>query len=83
MEALEQAIPPPPQQQTDPGIDLLVTLAKNGEIDPWDIDIVLVTDKYLKALDQLAHRTLEASGKVRVCRSEVHSLYDAPLARAG
>ena len=57
-EAIEQ---PPPQ--TDPGIDLLVTLAKNGEIDPWDIDIVKVTDKYLKALDQLAHRTLEASGK--------------------
>ena len=51
------------QPQTDPGIDLLVTLAKNGEIDPWDIDIVLVTDKYLQALDQLAHRTLEASGK--------------------
>jgi segregation and condensation protein A len=55
--------PAPLQPQTDPGIDLLVTLAKNGEIDPWDIDIVVVTDKYLQALDQLAHRTLEASGK--------------------
>lgn len=50
-------------QQTDPGIDLLVTLAKNGEIDPWDIDIVKVTDKYLQALDRMAHRTLESSGK--------------------
>ena len=56
-------IPPPPPPPTDPGIDLLVTLAKNGEIDPWDVDIVKVTDKYLQALDRMAHRTLEASGK--------------------
>lgn len=61
METLETAPPPPPP--TDPGIDLLVTLAKTGEIDPWDIDIVKVTDKYLQALDKMAHRTLEASGK--------------------
>ena len=63
MEAQEPTEIPLLQPQTDPGIDLLVTLAKNGEIDPWDVDIVLVTDKYLAALDQLAHRTLEASGK--------------------
>lgn len=65
LEALEQ---PTPQQPTDPGIELLVTLAKNGEIDPWDIDIVLVTDKYLHALDRmevrsLEHRDLAACGK--------------------
>ena len=50
-------------QQPDPGIELLVTLAKNGEIDPWDINIILVTDKYLAALDRMEDRTLSASGK--------------------
>lgn len=54
---------PAPQPQTDPGIELLVTLAKNGEIDPWDIDIVQVTDRYLHALDRLEVRSLEHSGK--------------------
>jgi segregation and condensation protein A len=60
LEALEQ---PTPQQPTDPGIELLVTLAKTGEIDPWDIDIVQVTDKYLHALDRMEVRSLEHSGK--------------------
>ena len=28
------------------GIDILVNMAKQGKIDPWNIDIVDVTDKY-------------------------------------
>jgi segregation and condensation protein A len=50
-------------EQHDPGIELLVTLARNGEIDPWDVDIVLVTDRYLAALDRMEDRTLGACGK--------------------
>jgi segregation and condensation protein A len=38
-------------------VELLVTLAKDGEIDPWDIDIVAVTDKFLEALDEVDLRT--------------------------
>ena len=38
-------------------VELLVQLAKNGEIDPWDIDIVRVTDKFLEALDEADLRT--------------------------
>ncbi|WP_436343024.1 segregation/condensation protein A [Natronorubrum sp. FCH18a] len=38
-------------------VELLVQLAKNGEIDPWDIDIVAVTDKFLEALDDADLRT--------------------------
>lgn len=34
-------------------VELLVKLAKEGEIDPWDIDIVAVTDKFLAALDEV------------------------------
>ncbi|MXV63791.1 segregation/condensation protein A [Natronorubrum sp. JWXQ-INN-674] len=38
-------------------VELLVQLAKDGEIDPWDIDIVAVTDKFLDALDEADLRT--------------------------
>ena len=36
----------------DPGLGLLLELAKRGEYDPWDVDIVALTDRYLQALDQ-------------------------------
>lgn len=32
-------------------VELLVQLAEDGEIEPWDIDIVAVTDEFLDALD--------------------------------
>ncbi|MFB6295493.1 MAG: segregation/condensation protein A [Halobacteriales archaeon] len=38
-------------------IELLVQLAEDGEIDPWDIDIVRVTDKFLSELDRSDLRT--------------------------
>ncbi|AGB15727.1 hypothetical protein Halru_1110 [Halovivax ruber XH-70] len=38
-------------------VELLVQLAKDGEIDPWDIDIVHVTDTFLDALDEADLRT--------------------------
>ncbi|AXR79080.1 segregation and condensation protein A [Natrarchaeobaculum sulfurireducens] len=41
-------------------VELLVQLAKDGEIDPWDIDVVRVTDKFLEALDD---RDLRTSGR--------------------
>ena len=41
-------------------VELLVKLAEKGEIEPWDIDIVTVTDKFLAALDD---GDLRASGR--------------------
>ncbi|MFC3957220.1 segregation/condensation protein A [Halovivax cerinus] len=38
-------------------VELLVQLAKRGQIDPWDIDIVQVTDAFLDALDEADLRT--------------------------
>jgi segregation and condensation protein A len=38
-------------------VELLVQLAKDGEIAPWDIDIVDVTDKFLARLDEADLRT--------------------------
>jgi segregation and condensation protein A len=41
-------------------VEVLVQLAEDGEIDPWDIDIVAVTDKFLDRLDEA---DLRASGR--------------------
>ncbi|MCO8253850.1 segregation/condensation protein A [Haladaptatus sp. AB618] len=38
-------------------VELLVQLAEEGEIEPWDIDIVDVTDKFLARLDGTDLRT--------------------------
>ncbi|MFC6938819.1 segregation/condensation protein A [Salinirubellus sp. GCM10025818] len=38
-------------------VELLVNLADDGDIDPWDIDIVAVTDKFLDRLDGADLRT--------------------------
>lgn len=38
-------------------VELLVQLADDGEIDPWDIDVVTVTDKFLDRLDEADLRT--------------------------
>ena len=38
-------------------VELLVQLAEDGEIEPWDIDIVAVTDAFLERLDESDLRT--------------------------
>lgn len=45
-----------PEEKVEP-VEVLVQLAKKDEIDPWDIDIVKVTDKFLDALDEADIRT--------------------------
>lgn len=62
----EVARPPDPNDR--PGategevepVELLVQLAERGDIDPWDVDIVTVTDEFLAALDE---GDLRASGR--------------------
>jgi len=44
-------------------IEILVTLAKSGEIDPWNIDIVEVTDKFLRHVEELEKMDLRVSGR--------------------
>lgn len=44
-------------------IEILVNLAKNGEIDPWNIDIVELTDKFLKRVEELEKMDLRVSGR--------------------
>jgi segregation and condensation protein A len=47
---------PGDEQEVEP-VEVLVQLAEDGEIDPWDIDVVRVTDKFLDALDEADLRT--------------------------
>lgn len=44
-------------------IEILVNLAKNNEIDPWNIDIVEVTDKFLRQVEELKKTDLRVSGR--------------------
>lgn len=44
-------------------LELLVNLAKEGNINPWDIDIVDVTDRYLSALDKTPRENLREAGR--------------------
>lgn len=43
----------PPYTSGNEPVELLVQLAEEGDIDPWDIDIVAVTDAYLDKLDAI------------------------------
>ncbi len=42
----------------DQGLEILLDLAKTGEIDPWDVDIVKVADEYLKAVAEIREETM-------------------------
>ena len=45
------------------GIEILVNLARHGKIDPWNVDIVDVTDKYLMHLFQSKAQNLRLTGR--------------------
>src|SRR3989338_2820974 len=43
---------------------ILYDLVKSGEIDPWDIDISILSKKYLEIVKKLQESNLFISGKV-------------------
>ena len=45
------------------GIEILVNMAHQGKIDPWNVDIVEVTDKYLTHLFQSKAQNLKLTGR--------------------
>jgi segregation and condensation protein A len=49
---------------TEGGIEFLLKLAESGEIDPADVDIIDVTDRFLKAIAAAPKENLRQSGKV-------------------
>lgn len=46
------------------GIEILIKLARSGEIDPKNIDIIDVTDRFLKAVAVAPKENLRQSGKI-------------------
>ncbi|MFA7694950.1 MAG: ScpA family protein [Methanoregula sp.] len=53
---------PEPETIEDP-IEILVGLAERGEIDPWNIDIIEVTDRFLSELERRRQLNLQVSGR--------------------
>lgn len=45
------------------GLEILVELAEKGDIDPWDIDIIDITNKYLAALNSSPRENLLNAGR--------------------
>lgn len=45
------------------GIEILVSMAKTGKINPWNIDIVDITDKYLAQIFQMKAQNLRLTGR--------------------
>ncbi|AGK60781.1 condensin subunit ScpA [Archaeoglobus sulfaticallidus PM70-1] len=52
-----------PENLEDP-IELLVEMAKRGEIDPWNIDVIDVASKFLEKLEKAQKLDLRISGRV-------------------
>jgi segregation and condensation protein A len=53
---------PPPGILEDP-VEILVGLAERGEIDPWNINIIEVTDRFLSELERCRQLNLQVSGR--------------------
>lgn len=51
-----------PQEELD-GIEVLVQMAKQGKIDPWNIDIADIADKYMLHLAESKYNNLKLSGR--------------------
>lgn len=58
--ALEAAVTEKPVD----GIEILIKLAESGDIDPKNIDVIDVTDKFLKAIAAAPKENLRQSGKI-------------------
>lgn len=49
--------------QEQDGIEILVSMAKTGKVNPWSIDIVDITDKYLTQMFQMKAQNLRLTGR--------------------
>jgi segregation and condensation protein A len=90
----DQQVSPPGdtggQQPVTPGVvedpvEILVGLAERGEIDPWNINIIEVTDRFLSELErrrelnlQLSGRTLFYAATLIRMKSELLVIVEAP-----
>jgi segregation and condensation protein A len=54
---------PETQATVEDPVEILVGLAERGEIDPWNIDIIEVTDRFLNELERRRELNLQISGR--------------------
>lgn len=62
---IKSSVPSPPNGDDfgpDP-VQVLVDLAKKGEIDPWDIDLTQVTEKFLEHIESLESQDLRVPAR--------------------
>jgi len=52
-----------PQGIIEDPVEILVGLAERGEIDPWNINIIEVTDRFLSELERCRQLNLQVSGR--------------------
>lgn len=67
------------------GIELLVEMAKRGEIDPWNVDLVRVADAYLDYVSQLENQPLLQADAFQLNQptEEANPLFGLEPQRAG
>jgi len=53
----------PPSGILEDPVEILVGLAERGEIDPWNINIIEVTDRFLSELERCRQLNLQVSGR--------------------
>ena len=56
-------------EQSSDGIGILVELVKSGKIDPWNIDIVDVTEKYFQKMFEMKFESCKQN--VAFCRNSL------------
>jgi segregation and condensation protein A len=56
-------VDPTLQETVEDPVEILVGLAERGEIDPWNINIIEVTDRFLNELERRRQINLQVSGR--------------------
>ncbi|WP_321506157.1 ScpA family protein [uncultured Methanoregula sp.] len=64
-------------------VEILVGLAERGEIDPWNINIIEVTDRFLSELDRRRELNLQVSGRTLFYASTLLRMKSEQLAIVG
>lgn len=61
--AIEAPVEPQPPQKQEESVEILLEMARSGEIDPWNIDIIDITDKFLRKIEERERIDLRVSAR--------------------
>ncbi|HMK46222.1 MAG TPA: segregation/condensation protein A, partial [Methanocella sp.] len=51
------------QQPQEESVEILLEMARNGEIDPWNIDIIDIVDRFLRKIEEREKIDLRVSAR--------------------